>query len=73
MKASRVLQNPYNRREMIPERVATLNRLVPGDKMNLFQKGFYYALQNKNLSAVVIGTTTVEQAKENLPLAFAKA
>jgi predicted aldo/keto reductase-like oxidoreductase len=73
MKASRVLQNPFNRREMIPERVAALNKLVPGDKMTLFQKGFYWALQNKNLGAVVIGTTTLEQAKENLPLAFAKA
>jgi aryl-alcohol dehydrogenase-like predicted oxidoreductase len=38
--------------------------------MTLFQKGFYYALQNKNLSGVVIGMTTIEQAKENLPLAM---
>ena len=70
MKASRVLQNPYNRREMIPERVAILNKLIPGDKLTLFQKGFYYALQNKNLSGVVIGMTTLAQAKENVPLAM---
>jgi aryl-alcohol dehydrogenase-like predicted oxidoreductase len=50
--------------------VAILNKLVPGDKMTLFQKGFYYALQNKNLSGVVIGMTTLAQAKENLPLAM---
>jgi aryl-alcohol dehydrogenase-like predicted oxidoreductase len=71
MKASRVLQNPYNRREMIAPRVKALNALVPGD-LTLFQKGFRFALNNPNLSGVVIGMTTLEQAKENVPLAIAK-
>jgi predicted aldo/keto reductase-like oxidoreductase len=73
MKASRVLQNPYNRRELIPERVKKLNALVPGDKMTPFQKGFHWALQNKNLSGVVIGMTTLDHAKEDVPLAMTKA
>jgi len=73
MKAARVLQNPFNRRELIPERVAILDRLIPGDKLTPFQKGFSFALQNKNLCGVVIGMTTLDQAKENVPLAMTKA
>ncbi|MBZ5583998.1 MAG: aldo/keto reductase, partial [Acidobacteriia bacterium] len=73
MKASRVLQNPYNRRELIPERVKALNELIPGSGMTPFQKGFHFALQNKNLSGVIIGMTTLEQAKENVPLAMTTA
>jgi len=73
MKSGRVLQNPFNRRETIPERVAALNKLIPGDQMTVMQKGFHFALQNKNLSGVIIGMTTLEQAKMNIPLALAKA
>jgi aryl-alcohol dehydrogenase-like predicted oxidoreductase len=73
MKAGRVLLNPFNRRETIPDRVAALNKLMPGDQMTVMQKGFHFALQNKNLSGVVIGMTTLEQAKMNIPLALAKA
>ena len=72
MKASRVIQNPFNRRQTIPERVKALEALVPGD-MTIFQKGFHWALQNPNLSGVVIGMTTMDMAKEDVPLAFAKA
>jgi aryl-alcohol dehydrogenase-like predicted oxidoreductase len=73
MKSARVLQNPYNRREFIGARVAALNKLAPGDKLTPFQKGFSFALQNKNLSGVVIGMVTLDHAKEDVPLAFAKA
>jgi predicted aldo/keto reductase-like oxidoreductase len=73
MKSGRVLQNPYNRRETIPERVAAINKLIPGDQMTVMQKGFHFALQNKNLSGVIIGMTTLEQAKMNIPLALTKA
>jgi predicted aldo/keto reductase-like oxidoreductase len=72
MKAARVLQNPYNRRELIPERVAALGKLMPGDELTPFQKGFRFALQNRNLSGVVIGMVTLEHAKEDVPLALAK-
>ena len=71
MKASRVVQNPFNRRQTIPERVKALDQLVPGD-MTIFQKGFHWALQNPNLSGVVIGITNMEMAKEDIPLAFEK-
>ena len=69
MKASRVLQNPVNRRQFIPERVKALEALVPGN-MTLFQKGFHWALQNPNLSAVVAGVTNMDMAKEDVPLAL---
>jgi len=71
MKASRVVQNPFNRRQMIPDRVKALNELVPGD-MTVFQKGFHWALQNPNLSGVVVGITNMDMAKEDIPLAFEK-
>lgn len=72
MKASRVIQNPFNRRQTIPERAKALDALVPGN-MTLFQKGFYWALQNPNLSGVVAGISNMDMAKEDLPLAFAKS
>jgi aryl-alcohol dehydrogenase-like predicted oxidoreductase len=71
MKASRVLQNPVNRRQMIPERVRVLESLVPG-RMTLFQKGFHWALQNPNLSVVVAGVSNMDMAKEDVPLALEK-
>jgi predicted aldo/keto reductase-like oxidoreductase len=71
MKASRVVQNGYNRRELVPERVKRLNEAVPGD-MTLFQKGFHWALQNPNLCGVVAGITNMDMAKEDIPLAFVK-
>ena len=73
MKAGRVLLNPFNRRETIPDRVAAINKLMPGGQLTPMQKGFHFALQNKNLSGVVIGMTTLDQAKMNIPLALAKA
>jgi predicted aldo/keto reductase-like oxidoreductase len=72
MKASRVVQNPYNRRQTIPERVRALNSAVPGD-MTIFQKGFHWALQNPNLSGVVIGISDMAMAKEDVPLAMVRA
>lgn len=71
MKSSRVIQNPYNRRQTIPERVKALDQLVPGN-LTIFQKGFHWALQNPNLSGVVVGISNMEMAKEDIPLAFEK-
>ena len=73
MKTARVLQNPYNRNSLIQERVAALNRLIPSEKLTPFQKGFHYALQNRKLSGVIVGMVTLEHAKEDVPLAAAKA
>ncbi len=72
MKASRVIQNPFNRRQTIPERVKMLESTVPGN-MTPFQKGFHWALQNPNLSGVVIGITNMDMAKEDVPLAITKS
>jgi aryl-alcohol dehydrogenase-like predicted oxidoreductase len=72
MKASRVIQNPFNRRQTIPARAKALDELVPGN-MTLFQKGFHWALQNPNLSGVVAGISNMEMAKEDVPLAFVKS
>jgi predicted aldo/keto reductase-like oxidoreductase len=71
MKTSRVIQNPFNRRQLIPERAKALNELVPGD-MTVFQKGLHLALQNPNLSGVVMGISNMDMAKEDIPLAFEK-
>jgi aryl-alcohol dehydrogenase-like predicted oxidoreductase len=72
MKASRVVQNPFNRRQNIPERASALDKLVAGN-MTLFQKGFHWALQNPNLSGVVAGISNMEMAKEDVPLAMTGA
>ena len=71
MKTARVLQNPFNRRQNIPERVKALDALVPGS-MTIMQKGMHWALQNQNLSGVVVGISDMEQAKLDVPLAFTK-
>jgi aryl-alcohol dehydrogenase-like predicted oxidoreductase len=71
MKSARVLQNPVNRRQLQPERVKALNALVPGD-MTPHQKGFWWALQNPNLTAVVAGITNMDMAKQDFPLALEK-
>jgi aryl-alcohol dehydrogenase-like predicted oxidoreductase len=72
MKASRVIQNPFNRRQTIPERVKALESAVPGN-MTTFQKGFHWVLQNPNLSSVVVGISNIDMAKEDVPLAMAKS
>ncbi len=69
MKASRVVQNPYNRRQLIPERASALDKLVPGTK-TLFQKGFHWVLQKPNVSCVVAGMVNMSMAKEDIPLAM---
>ena len=69
MKASRVVQNPFNRRQTIPERASALDKLVPGN-LTLFQKGFQWVLGNPNVSGVVAGISNMSMAKEDIPLAM---
>ncbi len=71
MKSARVIMNPVNRRQLLPERVKALNELVPGDKTP-HQKGFWWALQQPNLTGVVAGITNMDMAKEDFPLALEK-
>jgi predicted aldo/keto reductase-like oxidoreductase len=69
MKASRVVQNPFNRRQTIPERASALDKLVPGNA-TLFQKGFQWVLGNPNVSGVVAGISNMSMAKADIPLAM---
>ena len=71
MKASRGLQNAYNRRQLLPDRVKRLDAAVPGN-LTPFQKGFTWVLQNPNLSGVVAGITNMDMAKEDIPMAMSK-
>ena len=73
MKASRILQNPFNRRRTIPDRVKKLEEIMPGDDLTIFQKGFLWALQQPNLTGVVAGISNMEMAKEDIPLAMTKS
>jgi predicted aldo/keto reductase-like oxidoreductase len=72
MKSGRVLMNPANKRQLLPERVKALNAIVPGEEMTPHQKGFWWALQQPNLTAVVAGITNMDMAKQDFPLALEK-
>lgn len=73
MKASRVLQNPFQRSRLIEGRVGAIHKIVPGDDLTPFQKGFKWALANEKLSGVVAGISNMEMVKQNLPLAMTAA
>ncbi|MDH4179451.1 MAG: aldo/keto reductase [Armatimonadota bacterium] len=73
MKASRVLQNPFQRSRLLPDRVRTIHELMPGDDLTPFQKGFKWALANDRLSGVVAGISNLEMAQQDLPLAMTAA
>ncbi len=53
-----------------PERVALLNRLVPGE-LNTHQKAYKFGLANPNLSAVISNMVDAKMVKENLQMAAA--
>ncbi|MCC7174391.1 MAG: aldo/keto reductase [Bryobacterales bacterium] len=72
MKASRVILNPMNRRQTNPARVKAINELVPGDHLTAHQKGFWWALQNPNLSGVVAGMLNFDEARQDVPLGLEK-
>ena len=73
MKASRVLQNPFQRSRVVKDRVDELNRIMPGDDLTVFQKGFKWALANPKLKGVVMGISNMEMAKQDVPLALESA
>jgi len=70
MKASRVLQNPFQRSRLVKARVDAVNELMPGDDLTPFQKGFKWALARKRIKSVVMGISNMEMAKEDVPLAL---
>jgi aryl-alcohol dehydrogenase-like predicted oxidoreductase len=67
MKAAMAVASPYDPAQVpVPEwRISKLNRIIPED-MKLQVKAFLWALQNKDLSAVVAGMNTEEMVLENL-------
>jgi predicted aldo/keto reductase-like oxidoreductase len=73
MKSARVLNAPNEqetKNEVLPERAALLNQLVPGD-MPLHLKAYRYVLNNPHISAVISGMYDERMVRENLPLARA--
>lgn len=73
MKASRVLQNPLQKKRLRESRVQQLDELMPGDDLTPFQKGFKWALGNPKIKGVVMGISDMEMARQDVPLALAKS
>jgi aryl-alcohol dehydrogenase-like predicted oxidoreductase len=71
MKSARAVNAPNpeeTKNDVIPERAALLNQLVPGD-MTPHSKGYRYVLNNPHISAVISGMYDEKMVRENLPLA----
>ena len=51
MKASRGLQNPFRRSNLVRDRVEALDALVPSEDLTPFQKAFKWVLANEELQA----------------------
>jgi aryl-alcohol dehydrogenase-like predicted oxidoreductase len=73
MKASRILQNPFQRSRLVPDRVQKLNEIMPGDDLTPFQKGLKWVLKNPKVNGVVMGISNMEMAKQDVPLALERA
>lgn len=65
MKAAQSAFQPGRENRPVPERVALLNQLVPGE-LNTHQKAYKFGLSNPNLSAVISNLVNEQQVKENL-------
>jgi aryl-alcohol dehydrogenase-like predicted oxidoreductase len=73
MKGSRVLQNPFQRSRLVSDRVQQLNKIMPGDDLTPFQKGFKWVMANSKIKGVVMGISNMEMAKQDVPLALEQA
>jgi aryl-alcohol dehydrogenase-like predicted oxidoreductase len=65
MKAAQAVFQPNREANPRPERVALLEKTVPGD-LNVFQKAYRFNLSNPNLSAVISNMVDEKQVNENL-------
>jgi aryl-alcohol dehydrogenase-like predicted oxidoreductase len=65
MKLAQALFDPDRSTNRRPERVALLDRLVPGE-LNTYQKAYRFGLANPNLSAVISNMVDETQVRENL-------
>jgi aryl-alcohol dehydrogenase-like predicted oxidoreductase len=65
MKVAQAVFQPNREARPRPERVALLERTVPGE-LNTFQKAYRFGLSNPNLSAVISNLVDEKQVNENL-------
>jgi aryl-alcohol dehydrogenase-like predicted oxidoreductase len=70
MKVAQALFEPSRSTNSRPERVALLDRIVPGD-LNTWQKAYRFGLSNPNLSAVISNMVDEKQVDENLAVVTA--
>jgi aryl-alcohol dehydrogenase-like predicted oxidoreductase len=70
MKVAQSAFYPGRNNRPAPERVALLNRLVPGE-LNTHQKAYKFGLANPNLSAVISNMVDEKMVRENLQIAAA--
>jgi len=70
MKLAQSLFDPDRSTTARPERVALLDRVVPGER-SVYQKAYAFGLSNPNLSAVVSNMVDEKQVAENLAVAVA--
>jgi aryl-alcohol dehydrogenase-like predicted oxidoreductase len=68
MKLAQAVFDPDRSTNRRPERMALLDRVVPGD-LNPYQKAYTFGLANPNLSAVVSNMVDERQVRENLVVA----
>jgi predicted aldo/keto reductase-like oxidoreductase len=65
MKVAQAVYQPDRSTSPFPERVALLDRMVPGE-LSAYQKAYTFGLSNPNLSAVISNMVDEKQVKENL-------
>ncbi len=67
MKTAQAVFAPDRSTEPIPERAALLHHSIPGE-LNLHQKAYLFALNNRHLSAAISNMVNEQMVKENLPV-----
>jgi hypothetical protein len=72
MKVARPVYSNNAERPAPPERVAKLNRAMPGE-LKVPQRAYLWALRNPNLTAVISELVNADLVRDNLPLANKKA
>jgi predicted aldo/keto reductase-like oxidoreductase len=66
MKLAQAVFDPDRSTNPRPERVALLDRIIPGNALNTHQKAYSFGLANPNLSAVISNMADEKQVSENL-------
>ena len=59
--------------QQVPDRVKLVEKMMPGEGLNVFQKAFKWALAKPEIHGVVAGIENMEMAKEDVPLAVTGA